>query len=240
MNGPMARRAEDAKLFRFERKFAVPDLDLATVRAAIQGNPAGFRPLYHPRQVNNLYLDTPDRESWWENVAGSSVRRVKVRIRWYGEQNTPGSTSTLELKIRRELLNRKESFRVETQALAPSFGPQQVRAMLRGADMQPALKHELLRLEPALLNSYRREYHLSADGRFRLTIDSCLQFRTPGPRGPGPASRWLTIEGIVVELKYAQADDEGSRAITQHFPFRLTRNSKYVTGIDLNAEGFAQ
>ena len=39
-------------------------------------------------------------------------------------------------------------------------------------------------------------------------------------------------EKRVVELKYDQQDVDGAKDITKHFPFRVSKNSKYVIGID--------
>jgi hypothetical protein len=38
---------------------------------------------------------------------------------------------------------------------------------------------------------------------------------------------------IILELKVPYEKFEKAREITQHFPFRLSANSKYVSGIDL-------
>jgi hypothetical protein len=36
---------------------------------------------------------------------------------------------------------------------------------------------------------------------------------------------------VIVELKYAAGDDDDARSITSAFPFRPTKSSKYVTGV---------
>ena len=35
----------------------------------------------------------------------------------------------------------------------------------------------------------------------------------------------------ILELKYGHAKDDEASEITKHFPFRLTKSSKYVLGI---------
>ena len=39
-------------------------------------------------------------------------------------------------------------------------------------------------------------------------------------------------EKIVVELKYNDQHAKGARSITKNFPFRVTKSSKYVTGVE--------
>ena len=40
-------------------------------------------------------------------------------------------------------------------------------------------------------------------------------------------------ETCIIELKYLLEDYEDAKNITEHFPFRLIANSKYIRGIDL-------
>ncbi|MFT7452391.1 MAG: hypothetical protein ACI9VN_003123 [Patescibacteria group bacterium] len=37
---------------------------------------------------------------------------------------------------------------------------------------------------------------------------------------------------MIVELKYDIVDDEDAQYISNLFPFRLTKSSKYVSGVD--------
>ena len=39
-------------------------------------------------------------------------------------------------------------------------------------------------------------------------------------------------EKTVIELKYNQQDADGAKAITKNLPFRVTKNSKYVIGVE--------
>jgi hypothetical protein len=42
-----------------------------------------------------------------------------------------------------------------------------------------------------------------------------------------------TEEAVVMEIKYELEDDVHTDRITQHFPLRQTKSSKYVTGVQL-------
>jgi len=90
-----------------------------------------------------------------------------------------------------------------------------------------ALQH----LEPTLLNRYRRHYFLSHDGRFRLTVDSELQFAGVQPNGHSTVFSAHAPAVVIIELKFAPEFAESVGPLTNTFPFRLIRFSKYVAGI---------
>ena len=53
------------------------------------------------------------------------------------------------------------------------------------APLPEQVRSALNYLRPALLNRYQRHYFQSADGRFRLTVDSGLQFAAARQAKPG-------------------------------------------------------
>ena len=97
------------KNYRFERKFFVSSLTTSHVQAIIKNHPSLFRETFPTRQINNIYLDTLDMSHYWDNVAGVS-KRVKVRIRWYGELFGEITSPVLEFKIKNNSVGTKVSF----------------------------------------------------------------------------------------------------------------------------------
>lgn len=97
--------------------------------------------------------------------------------------------------------------------------------------MQSRILHPEVKLRPALLNTYLRSYLISADGRYRLTIDRAMRFH--GFNARRQVQRQAVIDdALVMEIKYDfDADNDYSASIAQRFPFRLGKNSKYVNGI---------
>lgn len=85
-------------------------------------------------------------------------------------------------------------------------------------------------IEPSLFNSYERRYFLSDCGNYRITLDYNQCFYNPNINDL--ASSKVCIDDIVLELKYATKFDDESRKLTQYLKARLSKNSKYVTGID--------
>lgn len=214
--------------YRYERKFYVDGLTLAQVEAIIRHHPALFRPLFAPRFINNIYLDGPGRKAAADNVAGLADR-CKVRLRWYGDLFGP-SDATLEIKIKRGAVGRKETHRLPARTLTPLLTRRDVRAWLVEARLPEDLRVELASLEAVLLNRYRRRYYRTADHRFRLTLDDGQEFYGFPVGGLSRAPR-RDRDGLIVELKYSLADDVAAARVTSRFPFRLTRSSKYVAGL---------
>jgi SPX domain protein involved in polyphosphate accumulation len=204
---------------RYERKYilerAMPEAWLAW----LYGLPPAFRTSYPPRQINNIYFDNFDLTSYQENSAGIS-RRSKYRMRWYGDAYDLLPQPVLEIKTKEALLGEK------TYRQLPDTSWGELPALFR---QMPELTNSNLR--PVLVNAYRRQYLESADGRFRLTLDSELRF---GPYTRKAMRFDFQLPGIcILELKYAAASDDEIDDITQHWPFRMTRFSKYSVGMQL-------
>ncbi|MCR9247425.1 MAG: VTC domain-containing protein [bacterium] len=227
----MANRASSPTepTYRFERKFYVEDLDTREIEMLVRLHPAFFSPLHPPRYVNSVYFDTPDHRALVDNVDGTADR-CKMRIRWYGGL-TGESRATLEFKIKRGLVGRKEtvdlgSIRVDRDR---GLAREELAVLLRSVVVPPAFRELVNTTAPTLANRYRRRYYQTADGRYRLTLDDELHYF------PFVAGRATLLHpsrdrrGSVVELKYGPEHD--ADRITGAFPFRLTKNSKYVSGL---------
>lgn len=213
---------------RYERKFVIFDLGVAETEAVIRFHPAVFSEIYHPRYVNNIYFDTPSLDHYHANVRGIA-QRVKCRIRWYGKPAGPIARPTLELKRKSGLLGSKESHRLHPFELDDRFD---ARHVLEKSDLPATLRCDLGPLHPVLMNRYRRRYFLSHDRKYRLTVDSELAYRTVGP-GASRFPAWLPSDGrVIVELKFGVGGEDEAKRIATRFPFRITRSSKYVLGIE--------
>ena len=206
---------------RYERKYKLDNLHPSAFEQAVRLHPAGFRPVFAPRQVNNLYFDTPDFGAFHDNAAGVSLR-VKHRLRWYGQPFEAVNDPILETKIKDNLLGRKESFPLPSGR----YQAGQLDELLEQARRHLGYGPEL---QPVLFNAYLRSYWATPDSRFRITIDSELQFGAYRKQGSGLLP--YRLPGVILELKYEQEDEEGSDFILQHIPFRQTKSSKYVTGV---------
>ncbi len=218
--------------YRFERKFITSAVSPKRAMFLVRRHPAMFREVYAQRWVNNIYFDTLDLASVWDNVAGVS-RRTKIRVRWYGDSLGHIETPVLERKIKRGLLNRKLSHRLATLEAGAASCSSKLREMLERSTMPEALTLKMRSLRPTLMNRYSRHYYQSANGRFRITIDAEMSFRPIMPLTRHPV-QWTTAHSVVVlELKYAIDHDDNAAAVAQHLPLRVSKSSKYVAGMCL-------
>ncbi len=205
---------------RYERKYRVEDLGLAPARQAIRNHPASFRPLFPDRQVNNIYFDTPNLTAYHENVQGIAQRK-KYRVRWYG--TGPIIQPRLEVKIKDNQLGDKQSTAVQ------NFDWRSLSTLQREVQ-QHAGNFAVLR--PTLVNAYQRAYYATPNGRFRLTLDWNLRYFSLYT-GRQFTRFNLRDESVVLELKYEAIHEADVDRIRQFLPFRQTKSSKYVTGMNL-------
>jgi hypothetical protein len=158
---------------------------------------------------------------------------VKFRIRWYGENPGEVDDPYLEVKLRHGQTGSKERMALPPFDPHPESLPISLAAHGASADFLSRFKRLPNMLQPALLNRYHRRYWLSADGLFRLTLDARLFFQVPRHPGLNMAGRFLEDSTQVLEIKYAREQEPAASSITRHFPFRLGRISKYITGMQL-------
>lgn len=221
---------EKDTIHRFERKFLVEKSSDWELRGWVHRHWALFRQQHESRWINNIYLDTPEFSHYRENTEGIG-ERLKVRLRWYGEADRINAAA-LELKSKNGNAVHKESRPLEQVPPigdAAWYGP----AFSRWLGPQPgAWQPALDGVQPVLVNRYRREYFISADGLFRLTLDTDLHYFPVAGQPSAGKPRAYSQRGTILELKYALDQDDAAHHLTSCFPFRLTRSSKYVMGVN--------
>ena len=178
--------------------------------------------------VNNIYLDSASRRDYHEHINGTA-NRAKTRVRWYGPEFETAPRPVLERKLKRGLVSGKTGHRLPDFAVNGGCLRSLIASHFETAELPSALRLALQHMEPSLLNRYRRRYFLSRDGRFRLTVDSELQFAGLRPDGRRTAFPAVCSDLIVIELKFAPEFDASH--VTNSFPFRVQRFSKYIAGI---------
>lgn len=204
---------------RFEIKYNLENTNIDAVLQAIRFHPASFSVAFPDRLVNNFYLDTDDLQLFYQNVNGINKRR-KFRVRWYNELSDNNKV-TLEIKNKENELGWKDHFLLDSEKLEKK--EDLMRALFALGVVPP-------NLSPSLFNQYKRSYFISADNKFRLTVDREQKFARPYLLGEltGP---FIHYPDVVIELKYDEENMRLSDEITQHLPFLRTKNSKYSQGI---------
>jgi len=218
--------------FRYERKFLVEDLMPFQVAALIKQHPRLFYTAYPPRYVDNLYLDTPDMVNYFDNVAGAT-QRCKVRVRWYGDPFGEIASPMLEVKRKDGVVGTKHTYSLAAFQMDAGFCDHIFQRALMESDLLPDARLALRGLRVVLFNRYYRHYYATRDGSFRITLDTHMEFyKVNGRFGNQFAHHQVNARDVVVELKYEVELEPQANRVAGFFPFRVTRNSKYVQGIE--------
>jgi len=203
-----------AKSYRYELKYVIDPKDIFRLESVIKLHPANFKKAFPNRRINNIYFDTIANRSSQENLNGIS-NRTKIRYRWYDDSQE----GTLEFKIKKNALGRKEYF--------PISKPETVELLNQSVqDTFPNQVH----LFPILQNVYVRRYFTDASESFRLTIDSDIAYQIPQGRLASIQNPQFAHSNIIVELKFDKKADNAD-FISKNIPFRLSKHSKYTTGM---------
>lgn len=204
---------------RYERKYRIDNLDHRVVINEVLLHPAGFRRQYPDRYVSNIYFDTPELLTFNDNLYGIS-ERAKYRLRWYGRSMMPAGEARWEVKQKSNNLGTKL---VSTTHITGKSLAQLVRLV-------NARYAQVHRLVPALYNYYLRSYFISADRKFRFTVDREMHF-LPVAGNTFMRGKAQSVPSVVMEMKYDKAHDDDASEIFRYLSFRQTKNSKYVTGM---------
>ncbi len=209
---------------RYERKYKVENISLPVVLQALRLHPSSFRTLFPDRRVNNIYFDTPDLNTYQDNVDGVADRK-KYRVRWYHDSPTEIYNPKFEIKIKSNQLGDKKTFDVK---------PFQINSTSSLQKEVIGICNNCLALSPTLFNTYQRSYLGTTNGKFRITIDRDLGYHSMlNAKAFSKFSR--KDNSIVIELKYDELYDDEAQFVMQHLGFRQSKSSKYVTGMIMGA-----
>jgi SPX domain protein involved in polyphosphate accumulation len=217
--------------FRYERKTVVYGMNMHEIESLVKSHPAIFIERHFPRYINNIYLDTYDMSNYFDNVDGLN-KRLKVRVRWYGNLFGFIESPILEFKIKRGLLGGKISFPINSFCLDSKFSLEKQQKIFMESNIPDVFVEYLKSLRFALLNRYYRKYFESADHKFRITIDSGIEYYKLKSSNNSFNEKKIDCQNCVLELKYQKENEDFSESFFNYFPFRLTRNSKYASGIE--------
>ena len=215
---------------RCERKFLVSELLAKEIEEVILLHPALFSTIYYERFINNIYFDNLEFLSFHENQSGTTPRK-KIRIRWYGDLSENIKEPVLEIKRKFGIVGRKDFYSLPDLCFRNFLSKLETLDMIKNAASFEDFKKELVLLAPTLINRYKRKYFLSADGHYRITLDSNISFFSVSSISSLISENEFCEPYNVLELKYNHTKDAEASRVTNHFPFRLTKSSKYVLGI---------
>ena len=227
----MSQITEGVREYRYERKFFIDQMDFHEALALVKRHPAMFSEIYPPRYINNIYFDHPLLDNYADNIDGAPIRK-KARVRWYHDLFGKVEQPTLEFKIKDGLMGNKISYPYPDFNFESGFSEFYFRDLIQSSALPPEVVYYLKTLEPAIVNRYHRWYLATPDRAFRVTVDADLTYYHLNKFNNQFLFRQVDRRSVVVELKYQQEHDPEADRISGGFPFRMTRSSKYIQGIE--------
>ena len=222
---------EGGRDYRYERKFFIDQLDAQQALAMVKRHPAMFSEIYPPRYINNIYFDYPLLDNYGDNIDGA-MRRKKARVRWYHDLFGEVEQPTLEFKIKEGMMGTKISYPFPGFSFRNGFSARSLSDTIQASSLPPEVILYLETVEPVLANRYLRWYLATPDRAFRVTVDAELSYYHIDKINNQFLFHQVDRRSIIVELKYAEEYDPQADRISAGFPFRMTRSSKYVQGIE--------
>lgn len=219
------------KVKRYERKFFIEGVNIRQIENMIKHLPSFFREIHHERWVNNIYFDRIEFNNFMDNINGNMYRQ-KFRIRWYGEMFKRIKKPILECKIKKGLLGDKKNYELDSFIMTKSIDTSTIENLIQNSKIDPFIKFQLNDQSPLMLNRYKRKYFESIDGKFRITIDSDQSFYKLSRFQNNFLINYQDNNNVILEIKYDNKYDAEASKISNNFPFRLTKSSKYSRGIE--------
>ena len=217
--------------YRYERKFLVSKFNNSEIENIVKMHPSFFSKAYESRFVNNIYMEFNDNKNYLDSVEGA-CDRLKVRIRWYGDLFGIIKRPMLEIKVKKGHIGTKYRYTLPPLLLDKNCDLETLRNLIRTSNAPQNVKELFVFLKMALLNRYKRKYLQSHDRKFDITIDTQLTYFKLAQLHNGFLAKVVDNKHTIVELKYsAELDEEANRIVTL-FPFRVTKSSKYTSGLE--------
>jgi SPX domain protein involved in polyphosphate accumulation len=233
------------EIFRYERKFVVPERTADAIRSFVAGylpldehmvsdEPFGYR-------VCSLYLDTPNRNLYRQSCEGIK-NRYKLRIRFYDlDKDGPAfleikrrTTDTIH-KLRAAVTKRAAEKLLNggwinySELISPSEAS--MRALAEFCECR-----ERLHADGSAFITYRREAFVSPTAEaVRVTFDRQIAGHPYQPGGGltlPPDEAFVVVDGAVLELKYNGRAPRWMHDLVTSFGLLRCSFPKYVYGVD--------
>ena len=214
---------------RCELKFVANELEYHRFRHWLQLHPACFCQEHPERQVNNIYFDSLNHDSYSDNIYGSSSR-IKVRYRWYGPSTQP-IEGALEIKCKRNQFTWKLIYKLDQFPDGRDKEWKELRKEMIARLPDEARQWMDANQVTVLINRYKRKYFTSKNEQIRITLDADLsvydQTRQPFPNY---SLKTNTPKIFVLEVKFPRELRDEASTIIRDIPIRASRHSKYIAG----------
>ena len=225
----MARQVID-KDFRYEKKFISPFKYHGYLDRLLKFVSRGIYEVYPPRRVNSIYYDTDDFYFAFQNIEGYK-NRSKVRIRFYGDLLNKNSIF-LEIKHKNGDVGTKEINHIEdlysTDLNFQTFFKRNFSEIMNHQNTLICMG-----IKPKLFCAYTRKYYQTSCDNYRFTIDTDLTFASfIGRKKLKDLENKIQLSDLeILELKYSVSNNNNISDMFRSLPLRVSKNSKYVTGL---------
>ena len=215
---------------RYERKFIIPYSKKNLLDYFLRVHPLNIKKLFNDRIINNIYFDDINFKFFRENVDGISDR-IKIRVRWYGNTFGEIENSKLEFKIKQNNLGEKNFYKMDNFFFNEKEGIDEkiLIKKIQSKKVKDYLNINFIR--PKILNVYNRNYFITNDQHFRITLDTFpvyydLSKKKNELRKINHFQKYNTLE-----IKYDERYNKYFQFFIKYLPLRLDKNSKYVFGV---------
>jgi SPX domain protein involved in polyphosphate accumulation len=221
---------------RQEIKYKVFFKDQPKLYSWLQGH-SFFQKSYNSRIVNSLYFDTPNYEFASSNMSGES-KRIKIRARWYGEQDKKffesflSDSTIFNFEVKRKLNSISDKLNIgKVEFNQKDMYYSRVNSIQKELDLAckdyPILS--AFHLISTVFTSYEREYfELKSNNNIRITIDKNISYC--GSKIPTNLLL-MAKDYVIVELKFPPESRKEINLLMKNFPFRQVRSSKYLSSL---------
>ena len=210
---------------RNEIKFVLNNVSTENFIHFLKVNSGFFSEEFPYRYVNNIYFDNFNFDFYKKNIEGASLRQ-KIRLRYYGlSKSNLIKNSILEFKIKENNLGYKIRKKMN------DFNINEIFSLSFDKNIKDLTSHLTDYLRPILINNYFRKYFISKSKNIRITIDQFLNYDYLNFNKQINFNR-LHDPNIIIEAKFDPRDSDEALMIINQLPLRVTKNSKYVIGVN--------
>ena len=218
--------------YRYEKKFIVPYPQQHLIKKFIFTNQMRFIKEHEDRKVNSIYLDTNNLTLYKENIDGLSKRK-KLRIRWYNDLKKD-TNIYFEVKKKNNELGLKNIYKLDIKIEnhhKENF-LKKILSNIVSLDLDQEISSLICNVKPIIIITYERKYLISNICDCRMTIDTKLKYKIINHYANYIWDDYYNNQEMIIELKYPANIDKEIINKYFHFPFRVSKNSKYVNGIN--------
>lgn len=217
------------KEYRYEKKFVIQNSFNFLINRYIKSNKLLFRKQFNERTVYTIYFDNNNLDLYYQNINGCNNRK-KIRIRWYSSKSN-FFIPILEIKTKKGNLGKKIKIPLKKLNKNSNSNLQDIFNAILKDKYDKKITNILYNFKPNLFVSYNRDYHLSRSVDCRLTIDKNIKFHSI--KGGKINNLYRPYNKTLIEIKYPQTLESYFLDGINEIPFRITKHSKYVEGINM-------